>query len=107
MDFVTFPTRVAFGTVTPLHIVRRYDSRRARSQAVFFLRAPLCCSGVGVVLLQPNSPQRCDGGSLKQTGQSRLSLQSVEQSLSVNPDLNGQPCARAFFFWRPVFVKPS
>jgi len=107
MDFVTFPISLAFGAVARLHVVRRNNAHRAWRQAVFFLSAPLRPSGVGVVLLQPNTPQRCDGRRLKQTRQSRGGLQSVEQGVSIKPDLNGQPCARAFFFRKAVFVKPS
>src|SRR5262245_11726945 len=106
MDFVTFPTGLAFAPVTRLHVVRRNNAFRAWRQAVFCLSAPLRPFVVSVVLLQPNAPQRSDGGSLKQTRQSRLGLQRVEQDVSIKPDRNGQLGARAFFFRHPVFVKP-
>src|SRR5215467_11985885 len=98
---------LAFGAVARLHVMRRNNARRTRRQAVFFLSAPLRPVVVGVVLLQPNAPQCRDSRRLKQTRQSRGGLQSVEQGVPVKTDLNGQPCARAFFFRHPVFVKPT
>lgn len=106
VDLVARPAGLALGGEARLRVVRRGDPHRARRQLAVGTPARRAVIVQGVVVLDPDLPQRLDRREIPQPGRGRRRVHRPQQLAPIHPDLRGQGLAGRRLLRQAILVQP-